>query len=135
MYEVTKEIHFCYGHRLRDYPKKCKHLHGHNGSVEITLRSATLDHRGMVVDFDDIKNAVQTWIMEELDHKLLLRQDDPLIPALRDNNEVFYVMADNPTAENIAKLIFEHTKAQGFPVVLVRLWETPTSVAAYSENS
>src|ERR1051326_3837629 len=131
MYQVTKEINFCYGHRLRDYAKKCKHLHGHNGRVEITLAAEKLDHRGMVIDFEDIKNVVQNWIMSELDHKLLLRQDDPLIPVLRDSNEVFYVMADNPTAENIARLIFDYTRAQGFAVVSVRLWETPTSVAVY----
>ena len=133
MYEVTKEIHFCYGHRLRDYPKKCKHLHGHNGRVEISLASATLDHRGMVIDFEDIKDVVQRWIMSELDHKLLLRKDDPLIPVLSDLNEAFLSVDENPTAENIAKMIFDYTKSQGFPVVAVRLWETPTSVAVYTE--
>lgn len=134
MFEVTKEIGFCYGHRLRDYAKKCKHLHGHNGRVEITLAAEKLDYRGMVIDFEDIKNVVQSWIMSELDHKLLLRHDDPLIPVLRDNNELFYEMADNPTAENIAKLIYDYARAQNLPVVSVRLWETPTSVAVYRES-
>lgn len=133
MFQVTKEINFCYGHRLRDYPKKCKNIHGHNGLVEITLASPKLDYRGMVVDFEDIKEAVQSWIMSELDHKLLLRKDDPLIPVLSDMNEPFMVMEDNPTAENIAKLIFDYTRSKGFSVVSVRLWETPTSVAVYTE--
>ena len=31
MFRVTKEIHFCYGHRLLNYDGKCRHLHGHNG--------------------------------------------------------------------------------------------------------
>jgi 6-pyruvoyltetrahydropterin/6-carboxytetrahydropterin synthase len=132
MFQVTKEIHFCYGHRLRDYPKKCKHLHGHNGRVEITLEAKKLDYRGMVIDFDDIKNVLQEWIMNELDHKLLLRQDDPLIPVLQANNELFYVMTDNPTAENIAKLIYEYAVSQNFVVVAVKLWETPTSFAVYT---
>ncbi len=131
MYEVTKEIHFCYGHRLRDYPKKCKHLHGHNGRVEITLAAPSLDYRGMVVDFEEIKDGVQSWIMTALDHKLLLRKDDPLIPVLRDMNETFLVMEDNPTAENIAKMIFDYTQTVGLPVIAVKLWETPTSFAVY----
>lgn len=134
MYQVTKEINFCYGHRLRDYPKKCKHLHGHNGRVEITLEAANLDHRGMLVDFEDIKDGVQTWIMSELDHKLLLRKDDPLVPMLSDMNETFLVMDDNPTAENIARMIYEYTKSKGFPVISVKLWETPTSFAIYTER-
>ncbi|MCS6885294.1 MAG: 6-carboxytetrahydropterin synthase QueD [Acidobacteriota bacterium] len=133
MFQVTKEIDFCYGHRLRDYAKKCKHLHGHNGRVEITLQADSLDHRGMLVDFEDIKEGVKSWIMSELDHKLLLRKDDPLIPVLRDMNEVFLAMEDNPTAENIAKMIYEYTKSKGFPVVSVKLWETPTSFAVYTE--
>jgi 6-pyruvoyltetrahydropterin/6-carboxytetrahydropterin synthase len=40
-------------------------------------------------------------------------------------------MAENPTAENIAKLIFNYARSQGLPVVEVRLWETPTSYASY----
>ena len=41
----------------------------------------------------------------------------------------------NPTAENIAKLIYEFAAAQGFPVVDVRLWETDDSYAIYRPGS
>jgi 6-pyruvoyltetrahydropterin/6-carboxytetrahydropterin synthase len=133
MFQVTKEIHFSYGHRLRDYEKKCKHLHGHNGRVEITLAAEKLDYRGMVIDFVDVKEIVQNWIMSELDHKLLLRADDPLVAVLRDANEVFYTMTENPTAENIAKLIFDYARSQNLPVISVKLWETESSVAIYSQ--
>jgi 6-pyruvoyltetrahydropterin/6-carboxytetrahydropterin synthase len=135
MFLVTKEITFSYGHRLRDYEKKCKHLHGHNGRVAITLAASQLDKRGMVIDFVDIKNVVQNWIMSELDHKLLLREDDPLVKVLRDCNEEFYIMKENPTAENIAKLIYDYAVSQNLPVIEVKLWETETSIAIYSENS
>ena len=40
VYRVTKEIHFCYGHRLLDYAGKCRHLHGHNGKAVVTLEAA-----------------------------------------------------------------------------------------------
>lgn len=135
MFSVTKEINFSYGHRLRDYEKKCKHLHGHNGRVAITLATDKLDNRGMVIDFVDIKDVVQNWIMSELDHKLLLREDDPLVPILREHNEEFYIMKENPTAENIAKLIFDYAHSQNLPVTSVKLWETETSIAVYSKNS
>ena len=39
MYQVTKEIHFCYGHRLLDYNGKCMHPHGHNARVDFLLQS------------------------------------------------------------------------------------------------
>ncbi|MBI3326298.1 MAG: 6-carboxytetrahydropterin synthase, partial [Nitrospinae bacterium] len=37
MYKITKELHFCYGHRLMDYQGQCAHPHGHNGKIEIRL--------------------------------------------------------------------------------------------------
>ena len=131
MFKVTKHIEFCYGHRLLNYDGKCRHLHGHNGRVEVDITADKLDARGMVHDFSDIKKALKNWIDETLDHRMLLHKDDPILPVLRQRGELFYVMDENPTAENIAKLIFNHARAKSLPVVEVRLWETPTSYASY----
>ncbi|MDY7082470.1 MAG: 6-carboxytetrahydropterin synthase QueD [Halobacteria archaeon] len=131
MYKVTKEIDFCYGHRLQNYDGKCQHVHGHNGIAEIELESEELDERGMVYDFSDIKRDVKAWIDDNLDHKMLVREDDPFIEYLEDMGEPYYVMEKNPTAEAIAELIYEHTAEQGYPVTAVRLWETETSFATY----
>ncbi len=131
IHKVTKEIHFCYGHRLLNYSGKCKDLHGHNGKVEIDVSSQKLDHRGMVVDFGDINRIVKEWIDRVLDHKLLLSRDDPLVRVLQNLNEPLFLMDANPTAENIAKLIYEYATCQGLAVTEVRLWETTTSFATY----
>ncbi|HUP00943.1 MAG TPA: 6-carboxytetrahydropterin synthase [Gemmatimonadota bacterium] len=130
-FRVTVQIHFSYGHRLLDYVGPCAHPHGHNGLVEIELESDTLDARGMVVDFADVKRDVKRWIDERLDHQMILRKDDPLVRWLTEQEEPFYVMDENPTAENIAREIFEHAAGRGYPVVAVRLWETATSFATY----
>lgn len=132
MYRVTREIAFCYGHRLLNYEGKCRHLHGHNGKAVIVLQAPALDALGMLVDFSEIKQKVQRWIDETLDHNMLLRRDDPILPALRERGERVYVMDVNPTAENIARLIFEKTVESGLPVVEVILWETEKCYAAYS---
>ncbi|MEE9196669.1 MAG: 6-carboxytetrahydropterin synthase [bacterium] len=131
MYIVTKQIHFCYGHRLLNYDGNCRWLHGHNGLVEIELAAETLDERGMVYDFTAIKRILKTWIDENLDHKMILNRDDPLVQTLQEHGEPLYLLDENPTAEAIARLIYEESARQGFPVVEVRLWETPTSWAAY----
>jgi 6-pyruvoyltetrahydropterin/6-carboxytetrahydropterin synthase len=128
---VTREIHFCYGHRLLNYEGKCRHLHGHNGRAVITLAAQELDPLGMVMDFSRIKRAVSSWIDETLDHKMLLHEDDPALPFLRQLGEPVHVMSVNPTAENIARLIYDHVAGQGFPVVEVQLWETENSQAVY----
>jgi len=62
---------------------------------------------------------------------LILCKEDPIAPLLRERGEKFLTMDDNPTAENIAKMIFSYARANGLPVTEVRLWETPTSCAGY----
>lgn len=133
MFKVTKTLEFCYGHRLLKYAGKCRHLHGHNGRIEVDIELAALDGRGMVVDFTDIKNTLKKWVDDTLDHRLLLAKDDPLVPVLRERGEVVVVMDENPTAESIAKLIYEQARAQGLPVAEVRIWETPTSCAGFRQ--
>jgi 6-pyruvoyltetrahydropterin/6-carboxytetrahydropterin synthase len=132
MFRVTREIHFCYGHRLLNYDGKCRHLHGHNGKAVITLEGPSLDRLGMVLDFSQLKRIVGGWIDEALDHRLLLHRDDPYLPYLREQGEPVVVLDVNPTAENIAKLIFDYTHSRGFPVTEVRLWETENCYATYT---
>ena len=133
MYQVTREIDFCYGHRLLDYDGKCRFLHGHNGRAVITAEGEKLDACGMVIDFGDIKDIVSRWIDENLDHRMILRRDDPAVPLLNQLGEPLYLVDGNPTAENIAKLIYDHAIEKGFPVIEVRLWETPRCFATYRE--
>ena len=131
MYSVTKKIEFCYGHRLLDYDGICKHPHGHNAVAEIEVRSGSLDDRNMVCDFSDIKRIVKGWVDRELDHKMILRQDDPLVAPLQRLGEPVFVVQSNPTVEHIAKILYDYTQSQGFPVVRVTVWETPTSFATF----
>lgn len=131
MYLATKRIEFCYGHRLLDYDGVCKHPHGHNAIAEIEVRTDALDSRNMVADFSDIKRLVKGWIDRELDHKMILRHDDPLVEPLRRLGEPMYLLESNPTVERIARLIFDQGRALGLDVVRVRVWETPSSFATY----
>jgi 6-pyruvoyltetrahydropterin/6-carboxytetrahydropterin synthase len=131
MFRVTKEISFCYGHRLLDYAGKCRNLHGHNGRAVVTLEAPELDALGMVVDFTEIKRTLGSWIDQTLDHRMILHRDDPAIPEFRRLGEPFIEVDVNPTAETIAKLIFDHAMERGLPVVEVTMWETDSSFATY----
>lgn len=134
MFRVTRQLDFCYGHRLLNYAGKCRYLHGHNGRCLITLESAELDERGMVLDFAEIKQSVSRWIDDTLDHRMILHRQDPVVRVLQEMGEPMYLLDENPTAENIAKAIFDFAAQQGFPVVTVQLWETPQCFASYSRG-
>lgn len=131
MFRVSREIDFCYGHRLLNYGGKCRFLHGHNGRAVITLEAENLDNLGMVLDFSDIKHVVSDWIDENLDHRMILNRQDPIVPVLEEMGEPMHLIDVNPTAENIAKLIHDFAANHGFPVVQTQLWETPRCYATY----
>lgn len=133
LHKITKLIDFCYGHRLMNYDGKCRYLHGHNGRIEVDLEARSLDRLGMVLDFGVVKDVVRNWVDDNLDHRMLLCKDDHFVPLLQAQGEPLFLLDENPTAENIAKLIFQQASHAGLPVTEIRLWETPSSYAAYHE--
>jgi 6-pyruvoyltetrahydropterin/6-carboxytetrahydropterin synthase len=132
MFRIQRNIEFCYGHRLPGDPGKCGHLHGHNARAEVVLEAPQLDGRDMVADFADVDRMMKTWIDENLDHRMLLQRDDPLVEILRGAGEPVFLMDANPTAEIIARLLFETARELGLPAVEVRIWETQDSLAVYA---
>jgi 6-pyruvoyltetrahydropterin/6-carboxytetrahydropterin synthase len=134
MFTITKEVYFCYGHRLMNHTGKCRHLHGHSVKAAISIQQQTLNDQGMVCDFADIRDCVSGYIDEQLDHNFLLHKDDPIIPMLIANNERFMALDEHPTAEVLSKMIYQYLKQSGFNVVEVALWETASAYASYREN-
>ena len=116
MFEIAVEESFAAGHALRGYKGKCENVHGHNYKVRVVLAGEKLDSAGLLYDFVELKKRIDEVICA-LDHKFL--NDLPPFTTL------------NPTAENIARLIFDFATSQGFPVVETRLWETPRCFATY----
>ena len=132
MFRVTQEILFCYGHRLLHHAGRCKRLHGHNAVVHVTVEGDRLDDAGMLIDFHEIKNQLGRWIDETLDHRMILWQDDPLVSVLQASQEPIVLMAEHPTAENLARWIAEKGCEFGLPVVETQLWETQRSSATWT---
>jgi len=117
-----------------NHPGKCKHLHGHSARVAVTLTTDSLNEQGMVCDFSDIKQYVGEWVDNTLDHNMLLHKDDPILATLQKAGERVMVVNEHPTAEFLAKLIFEHVETGGFPVTEVSVWETDSANASYSNG-
>lgn len=133
MYTITKNLNFCYGHRLMNHPGRCRHLHGHSARVAITFASETLNEQGMICDFSDISAYAGGWIDDTLDHNMLLHKDDPILASLQQAGERVLVVDDHPTAEFLAKMIFDYMVKGHFPVQEVSIWETESAHASYSK--
>jgi 6-pyruvoyltetrahydropterin/6-carboxytetrahydropterin synthase len=131
VYEIGKDLFFSYGHRLLKHAGKCKMLHGHNAKVTITVSSASLDSSGMVMDFSILKNLVKGYIDEQFDHQLLLHKDDPIVAVLQNNGEHVRLLEVHPTAECLAKLIFDFIVSHNITPTEVTLWETESCFATY----
>ena len=121
MYEVTVEDSFAAGHYLRDYKGKCENPHGHNYKVRVTLRGASLDKAGLLLDFKDLKEVMKQ-VIDRLDHQML--------------NDITPFTELNPSAENMAKFIYDEVVSglgtrPGVRIGHVKLWETDTSSAVY----
>ncbi|MBE6429084.1 MAG: 6-carboxytetrahydropterin synthase [Planctomycetaceae bacterium] len=131
-YSISRQMDFCYGHRLPDHAGKCRFLHGHNGRVEITIQADSLDDGGMVMDFGEFRSGIEAWIDEELDHHTILFREDPLLPLLRNAGQKIVEIDSIPTAENIAALIFGKAQSMGLNVIRVRVWETARNMAEFN---
>jgi 6-pyruvoyltetrahydropterin/6-carboxytetrahydropterin synthase len=114
---------------------KCRHLHGHSVKAAISISHDDLNDQSMVCDFSDVKDCVENYVNTHLDHNFLLHKDDPIIPALIQNNERFMVLDEHPTAEVLSKMLFNHLQENGFKVSEVTLWETASASATYRAKS
>ena len=122
MFEVSVDKTIACAHRLCGYDGPCEALHGHNYQIRVTYCGQDLDQFGMLVDFCDIKKAFDM-VLDTLDHKYL--NDLPAFAEL------------SPSAENIARHIFDELKKTAFErgkLRCVTVWETPTNIAVYSEE-
>jgi 6-pyruvoyltetrahydropterin/6-carboxytetrahydropterin synthase len=121
MYILTVESHFDAAHFLRGYQGKCESLHGHRYRVAVKIASKVLNDIGLAYDFGDIKAALKP---------ILARYDHTLVNDVPPFDEI------NPSAEDIARTIFEELKPkiEGATLDSVTVWESPESSAEYREN-
>jgi len=120
MFELTIMAEFEAAHNLCNYQGKCNRLHGHNWKVEVTVQGQKLDEIGMVIDFTVLKAEVKK-IIDRLDHYYL--------------NELAAFQQQNPTAEHIAKYIYDELVdslvKHDVTLYQVKVWESARSAVAY----
>ena len=123
MFELEVSAAFEAAHFIDGYRGKCQNLHGHNWTVEALVRGQELDSLGMLIDFKIIKAELNK-VLDEFDHRFL--------------NELGAFAQENPTAENLARKIYERlSKSEIFngatKLYAVKVQETPNSCVTYYE--
>lgn len=148
MLTITRKFDFDTAHRVLGHGGRCRHIHGHRYTAEVTVQAPQLDALGMIIDFSVLKTAIGGWIDDNWDHNILLHPDDRMKGLMVMSQEEERLPATllegweagqprsllNPTAENIAR--FLAIKAQSLIpsdiiVVGVKVWETPNCWAYY----
>jgi len=107
------EFYFAAAHRLPRYQGPCFRMHGHNYKFFVSVEGDVDPRSGMIADFGEIKRIVGERILTLVDHRTL--------------NDVL----DNPTAENIARWIWESLEGALPGLVEIRLYEIPDSCVTY----
>lgn len=133
---ITKEVEIDMGHRLPNHKGRCRNPHGHRYKIEVGI-GGPLNEDGMIIDFSLLKEFMNKEIDETLDHGFMISSDDEYIELFMEmkNNGLKIVVVDFiPTAENMAKWLFDKLKEQVMPLELihVKVWETPTAAAIYT---
>jgi len=111
---------FSAAHSLRGYQGDCERLHGHNYRVEVSVESPQLDKAGIVMDFRDLKQILER-VINDLDHLYL------------NDTKPFTII--NPSAENIAKYIFDSVYSEVKPPLRLKevtVWENDSCCVCYS---
>jgi 6-pyruvoyltetrahydropterin/6-carboxytetrahydropterin synthase len=139
-YSISVSLEFEYGHRLLGYEGACANMHGHHGVVEVEITGEKVDQKGLLIDFSEVNKVCKDWIDSQLDHSFVVDgHDKEIIDFLRAHNLKMYIMQDNPTAENVARLLFEVfssvLRKKGAKLSRVRFYETPKQFAEYFEDS
>ncbi len=137
MYTIRKQFKFEMAHQLfESYTKECcDQIHGHSYILELFFESDVLDKTGMVVDFGEVKDVLKKYI-DGWDHSITLPNMFPseYIDMIAKYSKNFRVVPYNPTAENMAKAIYDYIKPQ-FPILSeVKLHETATGCASYTQE-
>ena len=107
------EFYFAAAHRLPRYEGPCFRMHGHNYKFFISVEGDVDPATGMIADFGKIKEVVAEEVLSRTDHRNL--------------NDVL----DNPTAENIARWIWEALAPRMAGLCEVRLYEIPACCVTY----
>jgi 6-pyruvoyltetrahydropterin/6-carboxytetrahydropterin synthase len=121
MFTISVETHFRASHQLALQDGSKEPVHHHNWSVAADVSSNKLNSMGLVMDFKQLKALIDKTIAA-FDNRALDR--------------ISYFQQNNPSAENVAKYIYEKLRIKlpkGVELRNIRVVEEPGCSAKFGE--
>lgn len=121
MFTIRVETHFRASHQLMLPDGAKEPLHHHNWVVTASISSDKLDSMGLVMDFSQLKAMVKK-TTDEFDNAQL--------------DSIDYFRRNNPSAENIAKYIYDRLEPElpsGAKLRSIKVIEEPGCSAKFSK--
>lgn len=95
MRSITK-LELQYAHRFYNFKGEAQYLHGHTGKLKIEVEDSINEGVNMVFPCNEILKTA--WeVLQNFDHALILREDDPLLPAILEVYEKQGIKNGSPT--------------------------------------
>lgn len=102
-----------YAHRFYGFKGEAQYLHGHTGILTIEVEDSINDGVNMVFPCNEIKKTA--WeVLKNFDHALILRADDPLLPAILGVYEATGIKNGHPQNQ-MKGVAFETELATSYP--------------------
>ena len=102
-----------YAHRFYGFKGEAQYLHGHTGHLTIEVEDTINEGVNFVFPCNEIKKIAWS-VIKNFDHALILREDDPLLPAILDVYEKQGIKDGHP--QNIMKgEAFKTELAKAYP--------------------
>ena len=140
---LTKIFNFETAHALYGYEGKCKNIHGHSYKLYVTVLGQPVSENGnpelgMVMDFGNLKKTVNSLIVDQLDHAILLNinTDHKKLgeDLLASGHKVIFTEYQ-PTCENMLIDFAEkikHALPENVKLVKLKLFETENSYGEWT---
>jgi 6-pyruvoyltetrahydropterin/6-carboxytetrahydropterin synthase len=109
-FSITRSIGVDYGHRVMTHGSKCKSIHGHRGTIEVTCAGPALHLSGeqseMVLDFGFLKDVMINVIDQSIDHGF--------VASIDDNELLRHFLPEQQNSAEIRTLIRSSLEQKGY---------------------
>lgn len=136
MISITKIFTFETAHRISSYQGACQHIHGHSYKLHVTVTGKEIGEDDMLMDFKVLKQIVKEYIVDPIDHAIMLKRNEVNRNDFGAMDEKIFWMSSEPTAERMLEWManqLQEVLPAKIELKRLRLFETENSFAEWKK--